>query len=113
MNTAEISWSDFEKVELRAGTILAAEEFPEAKKPAYKLTIDFGELGIRQSSAQLVAHYTRDQLLGEQVIAVVNLPKKQIASIVSECLVTGLIQEDGSVILSKPATKVKNGLRLA
>ena len=105
-----ISWSDFEKVALRAGTVVEVQEFPEAKKPAYKLRIDFGaEIGIKQSSARITDHYRPEELLGRQVICVINFAPKQIGPFVSECLVTGLYREDGTVILAVPDKKVVNG----
>lgn len=110
MNTIE--WSDFEAVELRAGTIVAAERFPEARKPAYKLTIDFGELGTRRSSAQITALYEPEELIGLQIVAVVNFPPKNIAGFVSECLVTGLPDENGAVVLVMPTHTVPNGAKL-
>ena len=109
----EISWQDFETVELRVGTIVEAREFPEARKPAYKLKVDFGEFGIRKSSAQITALYALPDLVGKQVIAVTNFPPKQIGSFRSECLVTGFVQPDGSVVLAVPDQPVVNGLRLA
>ncbi|SEP12545.1 tRNA-binding protein [Aquisalimonas asiatica] len=108
-----IDWDHFQAVELRAGTITAAEPFPEARRPAYKLTVDFGpELGERRSSAQITDHYTPDSLIGRQVIAVVNFPPKQIGPMRSECLVTGLYQDDGSVVLAVPDKAVPDGARL-
>jgi len=110
----EISWDDFQKVELRVGTILAVDEFPQARKPAWKLTVDFGaEVGTRRSSAQITDLYGKEKLLGKQVLAVVNFPPKQIGPFMSECLVTGFQTEDGSVVLAIPDQAVANGLRLA
>jgi len=112
--SGEISWSDFAKVDIRAGTVLAAEPFPEARKPAIKLTIDFGPtIGVRKSSAQVADLYTPDQLVGKQVLAVVNFPVKQIGPFMSECLVTGLHREDGSVVLITVDAAVPNGARMA
>lgn len=109
-----ISWDDFQQVELRVGTIVAAEPFPEARKPAWKLQVDFGaELGIKKSSAQLTALYSPDTLVGRQVIAVVNFPPKQIGRWMSECLVTGFYRDDGAVVLAVPDSAVPNGARLA
>ena len=108
-----ILWSDFEKVELRAGTVVEVEEFPEARKPAFKLKIDFGsEIGIKQSSARIKDLYEAEGLLNKQVICVVNFPPKQIGPFISECLVTGLYREDGEVVLAVPDMKVQNGARL-
>lgn len=107
-----LSWEDFEKVDMRVGTILEVKEFPKAKKPAYQLTIDFGSLGIKKSSAQITDHYTPESLIHQQVIAVVNFPPKQIANFISECLVLGLVQDNGSVILLQPQQKVDDGIRV-
>lgn len=108
-----ISWNDFEKVELRVGTIIEVSDFPKAKKPAYKLKIDFGEFGLKQSSAQITELYSEEDLLGRQIIAVTNFPPKQIADFMSECLVTGVVDGNNPVILLQPEQKVKNGLRIA
>lgn len=109
----EISWADFEKVELRVGTVIAVEDFPEAKRPAYKLRIDFGErCGIRKSSAQLTKLYKPSELIGKQVVGVVNFPKKQIANFMSECLVTGFADENGDIVLNTVERKVPNGAKL-
>jgi tRNA-binding protein len=107
-----ISWDDFEKIDVRVGTILAAEPFPRAKKPAFQLTIDFGPLGIRKSSAQITHHYTTEQLKGEQVIAVVNFPPKNIAGFQSECLVLGVYDEENQVVLLAPKSAVTNGQKI-
>ena len=104
-----ITWADFEKVEMRVGTITEAVLFEKARKPAYQLTIDFGQLGIKRSSAQITAHYSVDELKGKQVIAVVNFPPKQIANFFSECLVLGVYDENNAVILLKPDKAVGNG----
>ena len=107
-----ISWHDFEKVELRVGTILTAADFPEARKPAYKVQVDFGPLGIRWSSAQITKHYTKDELVGRQIIGVVNFPKKQIGPFMSEFLVTGFADENGDIVLSAIDKPVPNGQKL-
>jgi len=107
-----IEWSDFEKVELRAGTIIAVEPFPEAKKPAYKLTVDFGDLGTRRSSAQITDLYSMEELIGKQVVAVLNFPPKRIAGFMSECLVTGFANDERQVALVSPTHPVPNGAKL-
>lgn len=109
----QIEWQDFEKVEIRVGTILNAEAFPEARKPAYKLEIDFGkETGVKRTSAQITRRYTLEELSGRQVIAVVNFPVKRIAGFKSECLVLGVVGEEQDVVLLAPGQKVENGLRI-
>ena len=108
-----LTWTEFEKVEMRVGTILEANDFPEARKPAYQLKIDFGpEIGIRKTSAQITKHYKKEDLLGRQIVSVVNFPKKQIGKFMSECLVLGAVGEEGDVILLAPDFKVENGLRI-
>ncbi len=107
-----ITWNDFEKVELRAGTILEAAYFPEARKPAYKLKVDFGEFGIKWSSAQITKHYTLEELPGKQIAGVINFPKKQIANFMSEFLVTGFADENGDIVLTSIDKPVPNGSKL-
>ncbi len=109
-----IEWSDFQKVELRVGTIIEVQEFPEARKPAYKLTVDFGkDIGVKRSSAQITDLYCRETLVGKQVLAVINFPAKQVGPFLSECLVTGFHREDGAVVLAIPDSVVPNGALLA
>ncbi|TSA42903.1 MAG: tRNA-binding protein [Chitinophagaceae bacterium] len=104
-----ISWNDFEKIEIRVGTILEVNDFPKAKKPAYQLKIDFGEYGIKRSSAQITSLYQKEGLIGKQVIAVINFPPKQIADFLSECLVLGVYNEQEQVVLLHPSMPVQNG----
>lgn len=109
-----LSWQEFERVDMRVGTILSVADFPKARKPAYQLTIDFGdELGIKRSSAQITNLYQANDLVGKQVIAVVNFPPKQIANFISECLVLGVVGDERGVILLQPEQKVANGYRIA
>src|SRR5215217_2568634 len=108
-----ITWSDFEKIDIRVGTITEVKEFPKARKPSYQLTIDFGpEIGIKRSSAQITKFYALDFLSGQQVIAVINFPPKQIANFTSECLVLGVYDENNDVVLLQPQQKVSNGLKI-
>lgn len=108
-----LTWEEFEKTEMRVGTITAVNDFPEARKPAYQLTIDFGnEIGERKSSAQITKRYTKEQLTGRQIVAVVNFPKKQIGKFMSECLVLGAMGADNDIVLLAPDFKVENGLRI-
>lgn len=108
----EISWEDFEKVDIRCGTILSAEVFAEARQASYKLLIDFGPIGIKKSSAQITELYTAEELAGKQILAVVNFPPKQIANFMSECLVLGLVGEGKNVVLPMPSHKIADGLPL-
>lgn len=108
----QIQYADFVKVDIRVGTIVKVEDYPEARKPAYKLEIDFGDLGIKRSSAQITQHYKKEDLLGKQVIAVVNFPPKQIGKFMSEVLTLGLPDENEQVVLLEPSVKVPNGGRL-
>ncbi|MCX8473629.1 MAG: tRNA-binding protein [Sediminibacterium sp.] len=105
-----ISFTDFQKLDIRVGTIIEIFDFPQAKKPAYKLTVDFGNLGIKKTSAQITDYYSKEVLLGTQIVAIVNFPKKQIANFFSECLVLGVYDDKHQVILLRPDQKVGNGL---
>jgi tRNA-binding protein len=108
-----ISWEDFEKIEMRTGTIIAVDDFPKARKPAYQLQVDFGPgLGIKRSSAQVTVHYKKEDLLNRQVIAVVNFPPKSIAGFMSECLVLGVYDANNDVILLQPERPVGNGQKI-
>lgn len=104
-----IEWNDFAKIDIRTGTIVHVKDFPKARKPAYQLTIDFGPLGIKRSSAQITQHYTKEALLGTQVVAIVNFPVKQIANFFSECLVLGVYDANNHVILLRPDQTTANG----
>ncbi len=108
----KINWNDFEKVALRVGTILEVNDFPEARKPSYKIIVDFGPLGIKRSSAQVTVNYSKEELIDKQVIAVVNFPPKQIGKYVSEVLITGLEDEQGNIVLAQPQSRVPNGARV-
>jgi tRNA-binding protein len=111
--TEHITWEDFTKVELKVGTVVKAEEFPEARNPAYKVWVDFGkETGVLKSSAQITVHYAPQELIGKQVVGVVNFPVKQIGPMKSEFLLTGFHDENGAVVLAKPERPVPNGARL-
>jgi tRNA-binding protein len=107
-----ITWNDFEKIDIRTGTIIEINDFPQARKPAYQLSIDFGELGIKKSSAQITVHYSKEELLNRQVTAVINFPPKQIATFISECLVLGVYDENKDVILLQPGKPVANGMKI-
>ena len=108
-----ISWNDFVKIEMRVGTIIEVNDFPKANKSAYQLTIDFGtEIGLRKSSAQITKQYSKEELVGKQIIAVVNFPKKQIADFMSECLVLGSVGNDNDIVLLSSDKPVENGLRV-
>ena len=107
-----ITWDDFEKIDIRTGTIVEVADFPKARKPAYQLTIDFGPLGVKHSSAQITHHYTKEALTGRQVVAIVNFPPRQIANFFSECLVLGVYDENNQVILLQPDKTTLNGQRI-
>lgn len=108
-----ISWDDFEKIDIRVGTVIEIEDFPKARKPAYRLKIDFGEqAGIKKSSAQVTVHYKKEELLQRQVIAVINFPPKQIADFTSECLVLGIYDDNKDVVLLQPERHVRNGQKI-
>ncbi len=110
----DIKWADFQKVDIRVGTIIDVQDFVEAKRPAFKLTVDFGtEIGIKKSSAQVTELYTKESLLGKQVLGVVNFPPKQIGPFMSECLITGLHRDDGNVVLATVDMVLPNGAKLA
>jgi tRNA-binding protein len=108
----EITWQDFEKVALRAGTILEVLEFPEARKPAYKIKVDFGDFGILWSSAQITHYYEKENLIGKQIVGVVNFPKKQIGKFMSEFLITGFADEDGNIVITTLDKSVPNGAKM-
>ncbi|MFH7002256.1 tRNA-binding protein [Flavobacterium bizetiae] len=109
----DLTWNEFERTDMRVGTIIEVNDFPEARKPAYQLTIDFGlAIGIRKSSAQITKRYQKEDLVNRQIVAVVNFPRKQIGKFMSECLVLGAVGEEGDVILLAPDFKIENGLRI-
>lgn len=112
MKDNTLTWDDFTKVEMRVGTILTAEVFKEVKNPAYKIQIDFGKFGIKKTSAQITKLYDPKELIGNQIVAVINFPKKQIANIMSECLVLGAVGEQHEITLISPDRKIKNGTRI-
>lgn len=113
MAEVNISWDDFQKIDLRVGTIIEASEYPDARKPAYKLKVDMGpEIGIRRSSAQITKHYTLESLVGKQVVCVVNFPPRQIGKFMSEILITGFADENGDIVLTSIDQRVSNGSRL-
>jgi tRNA-binding protein len=107
-----ISWEDFEKIDIRTGTIIEVNDFPKARKPSYQLTIDFGSLGIKRSSAQITHHYNKEDLMNKQIVAVVNFPVKQISTFFSECLVLGVYDEHNNVVLLQPGKEVGNGQKI-
>jgi tRNA-binding protein len=107
-----ISWDDFAKIDIRVGTITEVSDFPKAKKPSYQLKIDFGELGVKKSSAQITAMYSKEELINKQVVAIVNFPPKQIANFFSECLVLGIYTDKKDVVLLAPERKVENGWKI-
>lgn len=108
-----LTWEDFDKIDIRTGTIIEVNDFPKARKPAYQLTIDFGALGIKKSSAQIVTLYSKEELIGKQIIAVVNFPPKQIADFMSECLVLGVHTSDKDVVILTTNSKTQNGLKIS
>lgn len=108
----KLSWEEFEKVDMRVGTVLEVNDFPKARNPSYQLKLDFGELGIKKSSAQIVNLYSKEELVGKQIIAVVNFPPKQIANFISECLVLGIYNENNDVVLISPERKTENGCKV-
>lgn len=108
----EITWSDFEKVALKVGTILEVLDFPEARKPAFKVKVDFGDFGHKWSSAQITKHYSKEELIGKQIVGVINFPKKQIANFISEFLVTGFADKHGDIVLAAVERNVPNGSSL-
>jgi tRNA-binding protein len=109
----EISWTDFEKIDIRCGTIISVSDFEKARNPSYQLEIDFGDLGIKKSAAQITSLYQKEELIGQQILAVVNFPKKQIANFFSECLVLGVYGDDKKdVTLLSPSLPTKNGMQV-